>query len=167
MAFMPDHSAFRAHQAAVRTILGLVGRFQLTVDGPTVEVAHSDLNTALPPCSVRVSAGRDELLVRSSEWVGRDGELEARVGAWLVGRVGLRGTKLRKARRTDPVWKRGGERTQDRWVRAGGGAWRSVLEPRNASCILSYMMPWTVRPASSAGRPSGRRTGQLHRRGCW
>lgn len=101
---MSDHSVFHTHQAAMRVILGLVGRYRLTIDGPEVEVSHSDIDPGLPACAVRVRAGGEELLMHSAEWVGRTGDLEARVLAWLLEHVDLRGAKLRKARRADPVW---------------------------------------------------------------
>lgn len=111
---MPAHAAFRVHQTAVRTVLGLVGRYQLTIAGPAVVAAHSDLDVSLPQYSVRVSADGEELLIQSSEWVGHEGEIEARVVTWLLGHVDLRGTRLRKARRADPVW-------AEAWRRANPG----------------------------------------------
>lgn len=112
---MTDIEAFQAHQAAVRTIYGLTIRYRLTLDGQTVEVAHSDIDPTLPTHSVRLLAGGDELLIQSAEWVGPDDGLEARVLSWIIGHIDLRGAQLRPgARRRDPVW-------VEAWRRANPG----------------------------------------------
>lgn len=56
-----------------------------------MEVAHSDLDDSPLASSVRGRAGGDELLIRSAEWVGHEGEVEARVLAWLLRHIDLRG----------------------------------------------------------------------------
>lgn len=112
---MIDIEAFQTHQTAVRAIYGLTISYRLTRDGQTVEAVHSDIDPSLPAHSVQLGAGGDELLIPSTEWVGRGGDLEARVLARIMGHVDLRGAHLRTGtRRRDPAW-------MEAWRRANPG----------------------------------------------
>lgn len=105
---IPDgHELYFAHQRAVQTIHGIAIRYRLALIGPRVDVAHSELDPALPEHSIRVRAGGAELLIDSADWVGRQAELDAHVLAWLLEHVDLRAARPRPAaRRYDEVWMR-------------------------------------------------------------
>lgn len=105
MTSLSDYSTYFAHKATVRSVHGLVIRYRLALDGPTVIASHSDLDGSLPEYSVRIATGQDELLIHSAQWADRQGELKAHVLAWILRRVNLRGARLRRgSRRYDDVW---------------------------------------------------------------
>ncbi|MCZ4325204.1 hypothetical protein [Brachybacterium paraconglomeratum] len=111
------HELYFAHQRAVQAIHGIVVRYRLALIGPRVDVAHSELDPALPPHSIRVRAGGAELLIDSADWVGRRAELEEHVLAWLLEHIDLRAARPRPAaRRYDEVWLRA-------WREANPGRW--------------------------------------------
>lgn len=99
------HELYFAHQRAVQTIHGVVVRYRLALIGPRIDVAHSELDPALPAHSIRIRAGEAELLIDSADWVGRRAELDAHVLGWLLEHVDLRAARPRPAaRRYDEVW---------------------------------------------------------------
>lgn len=99
------HELYFAHQRAVQTIHGIAIRYRIALMGPTLTVAHSELDPALPDHSVRISTGAHELAVDSADWIGRRAELDAHVFAWLLAHINLRAARPRPgARRYDDVW---------------------------------------------------------------
>ncbi|WP_232820378.1 hypothetical protein [Brachybacterium sp. YJGR34] len=81
--------------------------YQLTLIGPTVTVTHSDIDETLPLHSVRLTAGESELVVVSTEWIDRWGELDEYVLAWLLEHIDLHAARSRPgSRRYDEVWMR-------------------------------------------------------------
>lgn len=101
------HELYFAHQRAVQTVHGIAIRYRLALIGPRVDVAHSELEPALPEHSIRVRVGGAELLIDSADWVGRRAELEEHVLAWLLEHVDLRAARPRPAaRRYDDTWMR-------------------------------------------------------------
>lgn len=101
------HELYFAHQRAVQAIHGITVRYRLALVGPCIDVAHAELDPALPANSIRVRAGDAELLIDSADWIGRRAELDAHVLSWLLEHVDLRAARPRPAaRRYDEVWMR-------------------------------------------------------------
>lgn len=123
-----------AHQRAVQTIHGIAIRYRLALIGPRIDVAHSELDPALPEHSIRIRAGDDELLIDSADWVGRRAELDAHDLVWLLEHVDLRAARPRPA----------ALRYEEAWMVEGGG-------PRPA---VSTIAPLHCRPGVSMDRDS-------------
>lgn len=104
---MNGHGVYLTHQAVQQHVAGLVIRYGITLDGPEVGWTHSDLDDSLPAYSVRVRTGGHELVLSSEEWVGRTGEVQARVFGWLLAHVDLHAAKLQAdSKRLAPEWLR-------------------------------------------------------------
>jgi hypothetical protein len=96
-----------AHQRAVQAVHGFVISYRLALSGPRIDVIHSELDPALPAHSIRIRACDAELMVDSSDWVGRRDELDADILAWLLEHIDLRAARPRPgARRYDETWMR-------------------------------------------------------------
>lgn len=100
-----DLDVYLAHQRAVQLVHGIVIRYRLALDGPTVKTTHSDLDATLPARSILITTDQGELLIRSAEWVDRVDDLAAHVLGWLMAHIDLRAATTRTgARRYDEVW---------------------------------------------------------------
>lgn len=100
-----EYAVYFAHRKAVQVVHGLVIRYRLDLDGPTVKTAHSDRDTTLPEHSILITTEAGELLIRSAEWVDRLDDLPAHVLGWLMAHIDLRAATTRSgARRYDEVW---------------------------------------------------------------
>lgn len=109
---MNGYEAHTTHQAVVHHVTGIIIRYRIAIDGPAVELAHSDLDPTMPARTLRLSTVGAELEVRSDEWIGRTDDVSAYVFGWMLGHIDLRGARIQSgARRYDSEW-------MDAWRRA-------------------------------------------------
>lgn len=102
---MNGYEAHTTHQAVVQHVHGVVIRYRITIDGPAVELAHSDLVRTMPARTLYLRTEGAELEVRSDEWIGRTDDVSAHVLGWMLGHIDLRGTRVHPgARRYDSEW---------------------------------------------------------------
>lgn len=97
---------YHAHTVAMQVVHGATISYRLTLPrAPRVETTHSELDPSLPPGHIAVTAGDHRLVIRSMDWVGREGELDEHVRSWILEHVDLRGVRLVSVRRRDPRWR--------------------------------------------------------------
>lgn len=98
-----DHLAAEKIERAVHSVT--IG-YRLTLAGaPQVDVASWHQDSSLERYSVRVFTGEDELTLTVADWGTRTDEIGPYLRPWILERVHLEQSKLRKGcRRPDPYW---------------------------------------------------------------
>lgn len=105
-----DHLAAEKIEQAVHSVT--IG-YRLTLTGaPPVDVVSWHQEPALERYAVRVLTGSDELTLTVSDWGSNPGEIGPYLREWILERVHLERSKLRRgSRRPDRYW-------VDAWRRA-------------------------------------------------